>query len=166
MPPIRPSSREEADFMNNLLASLDDGVTQSTNQMPARPPREKGKFATPKSTPKKGRTPCKHTRTSPSKVFSAGDIDLEALLDGAEDWDLDMESYVLTPKKNEGQKVALPAVSRPPHKKSLDLIRFLFLASSYISARNLYPMRRRICHRVQSWFTTTGMSFNPCQTHS
>lgn len=121
MPPIRPSAREEADFMNDLLASLDDGCPQPTNNSgstPARPLRENSKFKTPKSTPKKGHTPCKHTRTSPSKVFFAGDVDLEALLDGAEDWDLDMESYVLTPKKNEGQKKVPPAVSRTPLKVS------------------------------------------------
>ena len=83
-----PSTEDEATFMASLLADLDD---QFWNAVP-----------TPDPSPKKP-PPTTPPRVKPAPpLFSAGDnVDLTALLEGAEDWDWeDMNSDFLSPKKS------------------------------------------------------------------
>ncbi|KAF8066980.1 AAA domain-containing protein [Lyophyllum atratum] len=101
MPPATHSADAEAAFMADLLVDLDDSFW---NAVP-----------TPDSSPKKSApiqvfTPRRRDARniageprapSPSKVFSAGVVDMAALLEGAENWDWDdMNSDIITPKKS------------------------------------------------------------------
>ena len=80
MPPATHSSSEEDAFMEGLLSGLDDSFFS----------------AVPSPDPSPVKRPIKQ---------STVDVDIAALVDGAENWDWDdMESDFLTPKKNRGTK--------------------------------------------------------------
>ncbi|KAF9458560.1 DNA replication factor Dna2-domain-containing protein [Collybia nuda] len=111
MPPTSHSAKDEDDFMAGLLGDLDDSfsnVVPSLNPSPVKPaPASRPPITPQKQVPK---ILLKHTQLrtivpSPSKVFSAGDVDISALLEGAEDWDWDdMNSDLPTPKKASPRK--------------------------------------------------------------
>lgn len=86
--------------MKDLMSSLDDtfwNAVPSPNPSPVKP-RPETRVQTPKRAAVRGQTtPCKHTK--PHSPTPNLDADIAALLEGAEDWDLDMDSFVLTPKK-------------------------------------------------------------------
>ncbi|KAF5357379.1 hypothetical protein D9758_005868 [Tetrapyrgos nigripes] len=95
MASVHHSAQEEADFIQNLLSDLDDSFSKAVPSPTSSPvknvPSVTFKAATPVNKKK-----AKPHFPSPSKVFTADDEDVAALLDGAEDWDLTIE---LSPKK-------------------------------------------------------------------
>ncbi|KAG6829909.1 hypothetical protein H0H87_009811 [Tephrocybe sp. NHM501043] len=96
MPPTTPSAVEEAAFMTDILNNLDDSFW---NAVPTPDPSPQKPIPNRNLTPR--RQAGKAAAPSPSKVFSAGDVDMAALLEGAEDWDWDdTTSEFLTPKKS------------------------------------------------------------------
>jgi DNA replication ATP-dependent helicase Dna2 len=114
MPPTSHNAKDEDSFMADLLEGLDDSfwnAVPTPDPSPIKPapsrhpitsqpkkPLSKLKFS-PKPLTSRAALP------SPSKVFSAGDVDISALLEGAEDWDWDdMNSDLLTPKKDSPRK--------------------------------------------------------------
>ncbi|KAG7095095.1 hypothetical protein E1B28_005882 [Marasmius oreades] len=107
MPPINPTKAEEADFMKNLLAGLDDSFWNAV-PTPDPSPTKKNKEATGNlpRTPVKG---SKHTcsqstpilsKSSPSKLQDSA---AEELMKGVEGWDWDM-NYEISPKKPSPKK--------------------------------------------------------------
>lgn len=108
--------------MDGLLLDLDDSFW---NAVPTPDPSPKKSVPSHLATPKRlnqtrnqSSKPLKPipAAPSPSKVFSAGDVDLTALLEGAEDWNWDdLDSDLLTPKKSprKVQVRNLFEVSRP-----------------------------------------------------
>ncbi|KAG6828441.1 hypothetical protein H0H92_007968 [Tricholoma furcatifolium] len=102
MPPTTHSAADEAKFMADLLGNLDDSfwtAVPTPEPSPTKP--ASGRVVTPRRKP---------SAPSPSKVFSAGDIDVSALLEGAEDWDWnDAASDILSPKKSPVKKKNLTA---------------------------------------------------------
>lgn len=109
MPPVTHSANEEAAFMADLLVDLDDTFW---NAVPTPDPSPKKPapswLTTPKRHPRNQPSDslsCTTSAPSPSKIFSAGDVDMTALLEGAEDWDWDdSNSDVLTPKNSPRKK--------------------------------------------------------------
>ncbi|KAH0579057.1 hypothetical protein H2248_003215 [Termitomyces sp. 'cryptogamus'] len=99
MPPATHSAVDEAAFMADLLGNLDDSFWNAVPTPESSPVKPvPSKMMTPRRPPPQGKRP---TAPSPSKVFSAGDVDVAALLEGAEDWDWDdAASDILSPKKS------------------------------------------------------------------
>jgi DNA replication ATP-dependent helicase Dna2 len=115
MAPVLRAAKDEAAFMADLLGGLDDTfwtAVPSPDPSPVKP-----------SVPRQLTTPSKHqiqksiaparpqaagTLPPPSKVLSAGDVDMAELLQGAENWDWDDD--LLTPKKSP-QKAAQVTLS-------------------------------------------------------
>ncbi|KAJ7593023.1 DNA replication factor Dna2-domain-containing protein [Mycena floridula] len=93
MQPIIPTQKEQDEFMNGLLADLDESFWNDPTPTTS-PVKQK---ATP-------RTPCKHK----TQTFNT-DVDMSALLEGSENWDLDMDTFELSPRKTTGQTIINPA---------------------------------------------------------
>lgn len=121
MPPPQYTEEEEAAFMKDLLTGLDDSffnavpspdptpikLSKSHQNSRAKPPVTPSR---PIRTPKKQKTPIR------SKLFTAQDVDMAALMEGVEDWDWDdMDSDFLSPKKNK----PVPEVRDNPHPRQL-----------------------------------------------
>ncbi|GLB41287.1 putative DNA replication factor Dna2 [Lyophyllum shimeji] len=100
MPPVTHTVDAEAAFMADLLVDLDSSFW---NAVPTPDPSPRKPTPTQILTPRRrdAQNPAvKPLAPSPSKVFSAGEVDMATLLEGAENWDWDdMNSDVLTPKK-------------------------------------------------------------------
>lgn len=80
--------------MNNLLSGLENPITPDTPPLRAR--QQDRRQSPRKGTPKKvGRSPAKHT-CDKDDVLPADQYDFSELLEGAEDWDWDVE---LSPQK-------------------------------------------------------------------
>ncbi|KAJ7672725.1 DNA replication factor Dna2-domain-containing protein [Mycena rosella] len=111
MPPTMPTAAEEAEFMKSLLSDLDDSfwnAVPTPDPSPAKPPLVASSHtSTAPITPTKPPT----RTTAATKPLTPGDVDMSALLDGAEDWDWsDMNSDFLSPvKKSPKKKVVQPA---------------------------------------------------------
>ncbi|KAK7048375.1 DNA replication helicase [Favolaschia claudopus] len=107
LPPTMPTAAEEADFMKNLLAGLDQddsfwNSAPTPDTSPVKPPpviQRSGPPAPPI-------TPTKPQNTKAiQKPISPGDVDMAALLEGAEDWDWsDMNSDLMSPTKKSPMK--------------------------------------------------------------
>ncbi|KAJ3830368.1 Dna2-domain-containing protein [Lentinula raphanica] len=108
MPPVIRSAQEEAALMHDLFAELDDSVWYA----PPTPSPSKKKPNTTHST-RQPRTPFRKHRSqsltrlpgilkragpSPSRVFSADNVDMKAMLEDMED-DWDWDSNEISPKK-------------------------------------------------------------------
>lgn len=114
MPPVSHSTKDEAEFMAGLLGDLDDSfwnAVPTPDPSPVKPPPSRHPITPqPQRNLPKFEIPPKYIPShpsgpSPSKVFSAGDVDISALLEGAEDWDWDdMNSDLPTPKKASPRK--------------------------------------------------------------
>ncbi|PIL27261.1 hypothetical protein GSI_10406 [Ganoderma sinense ZZ0214-1] len=112
MPPSRHSEAEESDFLDSLLLELDSSTAiPHTSASPTRPrvtplfPPRTPVRANKTTSPSK-RTPKTHGIKSSGHVHEVGaypveSVDIDALLDGAEDWDWDdMNSDFMTPRKS------------------------------------------------------------------
>jgi DNA replication ATP-dependent helicase Dna2 len=122
MAPAKHSAAEEAAFMSDLFADLDDSFFNAalTPDPSPRKPLGNKTSALNHTTPVKSK-PVKVTKRTPprpqvlpTQVFSANDVDLASLMDGMEncDWG-DMDADFLSPKKN---KAAEPTkVRSSPH---------------------------------------------------
>ncbi|THU76580.1 Dna2-domain-containing protein [Dendrothele bispora CBS 962.96] len=100
MGPFRHSAQEEADFMQDLLSGLDDSFRNTVPSPKPSPVKSKCNASPARKAPYHV-TPVKKRDSgkclpSPSQVFTAEDVDVAALLEGAEDWNWDVE---LSPKK-------------------------------------------------------------------
>ncbi|KAF8831992.1 hypothetical protein HHX47_DHR1000949 [Lentinula edodes] len=113
MPPVIRSAQEEAALLHDLFAELDESVWNAPptpDPSPARnrpiglqvaqeprTPSNKNKLKLAARSP----TAFKHVGPSPSRVFSANDADIEAMLEGVEDdwdWDVNEISPMKKPK--------------------------------------------------------------------
>ncbi|KAJ6585002.1 DNA replication factor Dna2-domain-containing protein [Mycena capillaripes] len=108
MLPTMPTSAEEAEFMKNLLSEMDDSfwnAVPSPDPTPAKP--QPTQHSRPRVSPV---TPTKPQNTSTQKPISPGDVDMAALLEGAEDWDWsDMNSDFISPVKKSSKKPVVQA---------------------------------------------------------
>ncbi|KAJ4472562.1 Dna2-domain-containing protein [Lentinula edodes] len=113
MPPVIRSAQEEAALLHDLFAELDESVW---NAPPTPDPSPARKRPTGLQVAQEPRTPSnknklklaarsptafKHVGPSPSRVFSANDADIEAMLEGVEDdwdWDVNEISPMKKPK--------------------------------------------------------------------
>ncbi|KAJ7644148.1 Dna2-domain-containing protein [Roridomyces roridus] len=110
MPPAARTAAEEAEFMKGLLADLDDTMDAPPPTTPAKPlPARSCSHALPA-------TPTKLSSHKPApKPLTPGDVDMTALLEGAEDWDWsDMHADFLSPVKKSPLKKSLAAPARAP----------------------------------------------------
>ncbi|KAJ7784549.1 DNA replication factor Dna2-domain-containing protein [Mycena metata] len=110
-----PTAAEEAEFMKNLMAELDGSfwnASPTPDPTPAKPAPAQQSQSRPKVPPV---TPTKPQSTAkPQKPITPGDIDMAALLEGAEDWDWsDMNSDFLSPVKKSPQKTIAPPPAAP-----------------------------------------------------
>lgn len=120
MPPVKHTEAEESDFLHSLFSELDSAPVPGPSSSPSRrrvntPPKPRtplraSKFngsphgVSAKHAPKAESPKCKNT------VYAATDVDFDALMEGAEDWDWDdMNSDFLTPRKSSPVK---PKVTR------------------------------------------------------
>ncbi|KAF5381699.1 hypothetical protein D9615_005608 [Tricholomella constricta] len=111
MPPVKHSADTEAAFMADLLHGLDDSFWKAT---PTPDPSPKKPLASQAVTPRRHKQAAKPPAPSPSKVFSAGEVDMTALLEGAEDWDWDdMSPNILTPKQSPVKKKSKMNIPQP-----------------------------------------------------
>lgn len=109
MPPATHTTTEEEDFMNNLLEGLNDSffdAVPSPDPSPvkhrqSRPPHSHSIIhATPINSKSTSKPAKKLNNGGASSVVDVQDVDMAALVEGAEHWDWDdMESDFLTPKK-------------------------------------------------------------------
>ncbi|KAI0946663.1 hypothetical protein AcW1_010068 [Taiwanofungus camphoratus] len=119
MPPIARTEREEADFMNDLLFGLDNSFPSTVPSSKLLP--KKISRATLHQTPKRrcvkhGPTTPKTTLRTPAGIFVAQDVDIDQLVEGAEDWDWDdMNSECMTSKENASPTQALAIASSPEY---------------------------------------------------
>ncbi|KAJ7134639.1 Dna2-domain-containing protein [Mycena epipterygia] len=116
MPPAMPTAAEEAEFMKSLLSDMDNSfwsAVPTPDPSPAKPPAESSHSKKPPIT-----TPTKPPRKAPNvqpKPVYPGDVDMAALLDGAEDWDWsDMNSDFMSPVKKIPIKPVIPPAT-PAH---------------------------------------------------
>ncbi|KAI1798471.1 Dna2-domain-containing protein [Ganoderma leucocontextum] len=110
MPPSRHSEAEESNFLDSLFLEL-DSTTPIPHTSPTRrrvtpfPPPRTPVRANRTRTPSK-KTPNTHVvkasnNANRAVIHAAESIDIDALLDGAEDWDWDdMNSDFMTPRKS------------------------------------------------------------------
>ncbi|KAJ6559180.1 DNA replication factor Dna2-domain-containing protein [Mycena vulgaris] len=116
MQPAMPTAAEEAEFMKNLLSDMDNSfwnAVPTPDPTPVKPPPAKPSHSgIPPMTPTKPPNRTVTATTSRPKPLSPRDMDMTALLDGAEDWDWsDMNSDFMSPvKKSPKKAVALPAI--------------------------------------------------------
>ncbi|KAF7984152.1 hypothetical protein HWV62_16810 [Athelia sp. TMB] len=111
MPPAKHTSEEEQAFMNDLLSGLDDSFF---NAIPSPDPSPVKRRSPQKRLPM---TPKKLRRKSPKKSVTANieDIDMSALMEGAEDWNWDdMEADFLTPEKKKAPSAQRSGYMRDP----------------------------------------------------
>jgi DNA replication ATP-dependent helicase Dna2 len=115
--PLRmpPTAAQEADFMNDLLAGLDQDdsfwnavPTPDTTPVKPSPSFAKQSRSRPPITPNKPQN-----SIAKQKPVTPGDVDMAALLEGAEDWDWsDMNSDFISPVK---KTTTIPVIQvRPP----------------------------------------------------
>lgn len=95
MPPATHTVKEEEAFLNDLLSGLNESffdAVPSPDPSPAKPTRTRNV---------RNYTPVKPKRETKSPLITkTEDVDMAALMEGAEDWDWDdMEADFLTPKK-------------------------------------------------------------------
>ena len=113
MPPIRHSEAEESNFLDSLFSELDSsaGTVHLTHSSPSRrrvttipQPHTPARATKPKSPIR--RTSSLNAAGTPNHAFEGArfiveHVDLDTLLDGAEDWDWDdMNSDFMTPRKS------------------------------------------------------------------
>lgn len=133
MPPIARTEREEADFMNDLLFGLDNSFPSTVPSSKLLP--KKISRATLHQTPKRrcvkhGPTTPKTTLRTPAGIFVAQDVDIDQLVEGAEDWDWDdMNSECMTSKENAS---LTQAVSSSP-------LLFLVLLTQPLVSNSIFP---------------------------
>ncbi|KAH9837999.1 Dna2-domain-containing protein [Rhodofomes roseus] len=109
MPPLARTKEEEEDFMASILS---DGPEIKV-EAPATPKRHLSRHT---------ESSCNHhslsTPTRSANVFTAKDVDIAELMEGAEDWDWDdMNSDVLSPRRARSPKKtpsAIRVVAPPP----------------------------------------------------
>ncbi|KAJ8468324.1 hypothetical protein ONZ45_g17286 [Pleurotus djamor] len=105
---MKPSAKQEEEFFNALLDDLDNSFWNAAPSSPLATP-QKVKHSQPQ-TPKRG-----HSDTN---VFSVNpeDVDLEALTQGAEDWDweADLSSPQRSPVKSGKRVLETPATGSRP----------------------------------------------------
>ncbi|KAJ7505308.1 DNA replication factor Dna2-domain-containing protein [Mycena galericulata] len=116
MPPTTRTAAEEAEFMKTLLSDLDDSfwnAAPTPDTSPAKPPpSESSHLKAPPITPL--RPPRKASPAA--KPLTPGDVDMAALLEGAEDWDWsDMNSDFLSPAKKSPPKKSVTPPAIPAH---------------------------------------------------
>lgn len=111
MPPVRHSEAEESNFLDSLFSELDSTTAIRPHTSPTRrrvaplPPPRTPVRANKITSPSK-RTPnsltIKLSADAPAATLQVAEsIDINALLDGAEDWDWDdMNSDFMTPRKS------------------------------------------------------------------
>lgn len=102
------TSSEEDAFMADILNTITDDFF---NAVPSPDPSPRK----PATKPKPQNLPLVNANSA--AVVAAQDVDMAALVDGAEDWDWgDMESDFLTPKKGPGRKrgYSSPSLSAKP----------------------------------------------------
>ncbi|KAJ6613311.1 Dna2-domain-containing protein [Mycena sp. CBHHK59/15] len=117
MPPAMHTAAEEEAFMKSLLSDLDASfwnAVPTPDPTPAKPPRH-GSRLEPSTTPTKAPITLKKAAVQISgpkvlenkpKTLSAENVDMAALLDGAEDWDWsDMNSDFMSPVKKSPRKI-------------------------------------------------------------
>lgn len=115
MSPTKPSEADEAAFMNSLLG--DDSFWNPVLTPNTSPAKSKPTIL-PKTPLNRQRVNTKCQRPfevpiqmactempSSSRVFSAGDVDMDLLLDGADSWDLTLDSDPFTPQKPSPKKI-------------------------------------------------------------
>ncbi|KAG6911010.1 hypothetical protein DXG01_005425 [Tephrocybe rancida] len=124
MPPITHSAVDEAAFMADLLGNLDDPFWTAVPTPDPSPQKPiKNQILTPTRHPRATQRG-KVLAPSPSKIFSAGDVDMTALLEGAEDWDWDdTASDILTPKKSPLKKKNLIVKVDPSNQRRKVILR-------------------------------------------
>ncbi|KAI0056156.1 Dna2-domain-containing protein [Artomyces pyxidatus] len=110
----KPTEKEEADFMADLLSGINDSffdAVPSPSPSPAKPPPSRAQRALPiLKTPTKSRDarkirsspPKQRVVLSPTAVFPAGDVDVDQITAGW-DWDA-ISDYVPTPQKPPSSK--------------------------------------------------------------
>ncbi|KAF9222302.1 Dna2-domain-containing protein [Gyrodon lividus] len=105
----KPSTREEEDFLDNLLSGLDSSKSTGNTSRPAESPLKH-----------KRRASCTDIQPVSQENYDSNDTDLSMLLDGAESWDWgDMEADFMTPKKNKSSpKKRSPSKPRQSPVKS------------------------------------------------
>ncbi|KAJ6508771.1 DNA replication factor Dna2-domain-containing protein [Mycena sanguinolenta] len=121
------TAAEEEEFMKNLLAGLDEddsfwNAVPSPNSTPVKPPptlAEQTRSIAAPVTP----TQPQNTTAAKKKPLTPGDVDMAALLEGAEDWDWsDMNADFISPVK---QRPTSPDQSMGPVHISLPYVRCL-----------------------------------------
>ncbi|KAG6836385.1 hypothetical protein H0H93_008591 [Arthromyces matolae] len=96
------STENEAAFMADLLGNLDDSFWNAVPTPDTSPAKSiTSKLITPRRTPAQSRKPL---APSPSKVFSAGEVNMATLMEGVEDWDWDDTASDFSPKKSPVKK--------------------------------------------------------------
>lgn len=105
--------------MSNLLSGLNDSFFDAVPSPDPSPVKPKPPIAkshpVPHCTPLKSKAkPTPNAKTEPGSSYVTGDdVDMAALMDGAEDWNWDdMESDFLTPKKDKAKNIN-SALSKP-----------------------------------------------------
>ncbi|KAJ7044139.1 Dna2-domain-containing protein [Mycena alexandri] len=108
-----PTAAEEAEFMKNLLAEMDDSFW---NAIPTPDPTPAKPAPAQQSQPRRKAPTKPQNTTKPQKPITPGDVDMAALLEGAEDWDWsDMNSDFLSPVKKSPKKNIAPPPSAVTH---------------------------------------------------
>ncbi|KAJ7761485.1 DNA replication factor Dna2-domain-containing protein [Mycena maculata] len=113
MPPATRTAAEEAEFMKSLLSDLDDSFW---NAVPT-PDTTPAKLPSAQSSHSKA-PPTKRPHKAPvaTKPVTPVDVDMAALLEGAEDWDWsDMNSDFMSPVKKSSPKKSVVQPATPAH---------------------------------------------------
>ena len=137
MAPAAPARTAEADFMAGLLQGLDASFHPPSSSTTSSPSPSSSRTTIPSTrsvsseaspfidltdrptstkcptTPKKGGPP--NSNPPQATATNVGDVDMDELFAGAEDWDLD--DFVLSPRKPSPKK---PPTQRPVHKNHLN----------------------------------------------
>lgn len=106
MPPVTRTEDEEANLLDDIFSELDSSAGVKTAS-PARPrvtippPRTPARAARVRNSPLKSSDTRYLVTTAEQSLHCAHDEDLDALMDGAGDWDWDdMNSDIMTPRRS------------------------------------------------------------------